>query len=258
MGTFSVAGFLNGRLLVDNSACGINFAKRYKEAQAVKSMSTKTISMSRLLIAGHCTVYVLLGLVPVNLLAQHVHGVIELGVVVDDATVAVSLRAPLSDVIGFEHAPKSDAQREVLEQAAAMLSRADEMFGPTASAGCEVSNSSVEGPEFIEKHVTTHQAAANDHDDHHGHDDHDEHDNHDDHDSGSHEDEHHGHDDEHSEISANYEWTCSEADNLRALDLRFIEGFANVENIEIQIITSAGARVLDAGADTKTIPLAPE
>ena len=40
--------------------------------------------------------------------AQHVHGVVQLGVVVEGDVVAVSLEAPLSDVVGFEHAPNND------------------------------------------------------------------------------------------------------------------------------------------------------
>ena len=76
------------------------------------------------------------GLAPANVAAQHVHGVIELGIVVEGNMVAVSLHAPLSDVVGFEHAPENDEQLELVRQAAAMLSNPDAMFGLADSASC--------------------------------------------------------------------------------------------------------------------------
>ena len=88
------------------------------------------------------------GLAPANVAAQHVHGVIELGIVVEGSTVAVSLHAPLSDVVGFEHAPENDEQLELVRQAAAMLSNADAMFGLADTASCTISGTSADGPAY--------------------------------------------------------------------------------------------------------------
>ena len=88
-------------------------------------------------------------LAPASATAQHVHGVIELGVVVEGDTIAVSLDAPLSDVVGFEHAPESEAQKQSIQQAAAMLADADSMFGLADSADCNVSNAILDGPAFL-------------------------------------------------------------------------------------------------------------
>ena len=85
-------------------------------------------------------------LVPAVVTAQHVHGVIDLGVVVEGDKVAISMSAPLSDVVGFEHAPEGDEQRKAIEHIAAMLSDADAMFGLTESAGCRISEADVDGP----------------------------------------------------------------------------------------------------------------
>ena len=71
----------------------------------------------------------LLGFYASQAAAQHVHGVIELGVVVDGDALAISLHAPLSDVVGFEHAPNSDEQRAAIEKAASLLSDPEQMFG---------------------------------------------------------------------------------------------------------------------------------
>ena len=221
--------------------------------------------------------------------AQHVHGVIELGVVVEDGTVAVSLTAPLSDAVGFEHAPESDEQLELIRQAAATLSNPDAMFGLPGSASCTISDTSIDGPAYVMEHIgddvasavlsdhdhhDTHdsngedhdhdeheEAAGHDHDEHeeaagHDHEDHDEsaaHD-HDDHDDSA----AHDHDDseQHAEVSANYQWQCANASELDSLALRFTEGFVGVETIEVQILTSAGAQVLTLEGRATSVSLA--
>ena len=177
-------------------------------------------------------------LTPLTSVAQHVHGVVELGVVVEDATVAVSLTAPLSDVVGFEHAPKSEEQETLIEKAATMLAAADAMFGFPESAQCELSSLDIDGPGYVTKHV----AEEGDHDeDHHDHD-HEDHDGHDDH-------------EEHAEVIATYEWTCGDVSAVDSLDLLFTKGFANIDSINVQILTSAGARVLTLEGRVSSISL---
>lgn len=193
-------------------------------------------------------------LAPAGVHAQHVHGVIELGVVVEDGTVAVSLNAPLSDVVGFEHAPENDEQLELIRQAAALLSNPEAMFGLPDSASCTISDTSIDGPAYVLEHLTEDAAAPvlSDHDDHDEHEesaghDHDEHEEAADHDHDEHEEStDHDHDDaeQHAEVNANYEWECGSASDLDSLALRFTESFADVETIGIQILTAAGAQVL--------------
>ena len=211
------------------------------------------------------------GLAPAGAAAQHVHGVVELGVVVEGGTVAVSLNAPLSDVVGFEHAPESDEQLELVRQAAAMLSNADAMFGLADSANCGISDMSIEGPEYVVQHLADDHAGLAESD--HGH-----HDTHDSHGAGSgHDDQHaepdghderhgepeghdHGHEDhsgQHAEINASYEWACGNASALDSLALRFTEGFVGVETIEIQVLTSAGAYVTTAEGRASSVSLSP-
>ena len=186
------------------------------------------------------------GLAPAGVAAQHVHGVVELGVVVEGSTVAVSLNAPLSDVVGFEHAPENDEQLERIRRAAALLANADAMFGLAAAADCRISDTSVDGPAYVMQHLAEDHAGPEDSD--HGH-----HDTHDSHGAES------GHDDseEHAEVNANYEWACGNVSDLESLALRFTESFAGVETIEIQILTSAGARVITAEGRAASVSLSP-
>ena len=194
-------------------------------------------------------------LAPTGALGQHVHGVVELGVVVEGSTIAVSLDAPLSDVVGFEHAPENDEQLERIRQAAAMLSNPDAMFGLADSANCTISETSIDGPAYVRQHLADDDAGAADSDDDH-------HDEHDSHGSESDRDEHaesavdeHGDAEQHAEIDASYEWVCGNASDLDSLALRFTESFAGIETIEIQILTSAGARVLTVEGRTASVSL---
>ena len=197
------------------------------------------------------------GLAPATAAAQHVHGVIELGVVVEGDTVAVSLTAPLSDVVGFEHAPENDEQLELIRQAAAMLANADAMFGLADSANCSISVTSIDGPDYVRQHLAKDDASsAEAHEDHHdSHDSHGSESDHDEHDESA----AHDHDDseQHAEVNANYEWACGNASNLDSLALRFTEGFAGVETIEIQVLTSAGAHVITAEGRPSSVSLSP-
>ena len=184
----------------------------------------------------------LCGFAPGTAVAQHVHGVIELGVVVEEGTVAVSLNAPMSDVVGFEHEPDTEEQVEKIQQAALLLADADAMFGMPESANCEIADTSIDAPVYVKQHLEEQGSAETEH----SHDPHDAHHSHDDHD-----------DEEHSEIVANYEWVCGDTSKLDALALRFTDGFASVETIEVQVLTPAGAQVIKEEGRVASIPLSP-
>ena len=201
------------------------------------------------------------GLAPASAPAQHVHGVVELGVVVEGDRIAVSLDAPLSDVVGFEHAPENDEQLELVRQAAATLANPDAMFGLADSASCTISDTSIEGPAYVLEHLADDHVGGvlSDHDHEDAHDSngtdhgHDEHGESADHDEAA----AHDHDDseQHAEITANYQWACGNASDLDSLALRFAESFAGVETIEIQILTASGAQVLTVEGRATSVSL---
>ncbi len=213
---------------------------------------------------------------PSYVLAQHVHGVIDLGVVIEDQTLAVSVDAPLSDVVGFEHAPGNDEQVSVLEKAAAIIASADAMFGLPESADCSVTGTEITAPDYLEALIAGEQGAEADNDDHHGHghenqdhdhdshrhdhedDDHEalghDHEDHD-HDHDSHEDDH-DHANEHAEVNATYQWTCRNPSELDALALSFVESFVSVETVRVQLLTSDEAQVMSLTGKDTSLPLA--
>ena len=58
---------------------------------------------------------------PVHADAAHEHGVAVLRVVSEGATLMIEFVSPLDNLVGFEHAPRTDAQRTALRAAQARL-----------------------------------------------------------------------------------------------------------------------------------------
>ena len=248
-------------------------------------MLIKQLSFSK-----SCGPILIAGLAPFTLQAQHVHGVAELGVVVEGSTLGVTFEAPLADVIGFEHAPENDEQIASIRRAAETLENAGNLFMPAGAANCSVSSQSIDAPDYFLQTAAGHEegddhdhAGEHDHDDGHDHDeavahsddDHDEHD-HDDHDhdhdhdeSVAHEDGHdendhdeHDHEDHeghgashHSNLLASYEWSCGDVSQLNSLALSIASHFGSVETVNVQVLTPSGVFADELPGSTESISL---
>ncbi|GAB6390570.1 DUF2796 domain-containing protein [Stutzerimonas marianensis] len=142
-------------------------------------------------------------------LGAHEHGVAELDAALDGSTLELELRTPAMNLVGFEHAPSSDADRRKLADARAHLERPDALFGLPAGAGCTLADTDLESPLFE-------QDTAHDHDAEHG---------------------------DHSDIHAAYRYNCTAPDALQALDLSgLFKTFPGTEKIQAQLIGPNGQR----------------
>lgn len=89
----------------------------------------------------------LLLLLPAALPAQehaHEHGVVRLDVAVQANTLSVQLEAPLDSVLGFEHKPRSAAERAAADAMQARLKDAAALLRPDAAAQCRLTRAEVE------------------------------------------------------------------------------------------------------------------
>ena len=66
----------------------------------------------------------------------HVHGVAKLDIAVEANTLTLQLEAPLDNFLGFERAPRTDAERQQADAAVAKLRAADKLFRIDPAAGC--------------------------------------------------------------------------------------------------------------------------
>ncbi|MBA4141843.1 MAG: DUF2796 domain-containing protein [Nitrosospira sp.] len=79
-------------------------------------------------------------------LGAHIHGVAHLEIAIDDATVQINLITPLDNLVGFEHAPRNEKQRQAVKTMAFKFHRTDSLFIFTPGAQCRLESTELESP----------------------------------------------------------------------------------------------------------------
>ncbi|KUJ79256.1 zinc uptake protein ZrgA [Ruegeria profundi] len=185
-------------------------------------------------------------------LDAHEHGVGELSIAIEGTTVAMELHAPGADIVGFEYEAKSAEDRAAIDAAVATLAKPQDLFVFPGSAECTVTQASAE----LESE-----------EDHEEHSEGDKHEEHDDHAEGGHEDEKHEehaegeHHDEHAdeaghtEFHAEYVLSCANPSAIDEITFAYFETFDNARELEVQIVTSAGAQAFEVERDEPVLDL---
>ncbi len=152
----------------------------------------------------------------------HVHGEVEFNVAQDANELLIEIVAPGADVVGFERAPETNAEKQALQQAIATLEQPEQLFSFPANANCALEYKSV-----------SHTLGGDEHDGH----DHDEHKHHD-HDEHKHHDHDHDHaHDGHGEFTIEYHFECGNIENLTQLETSWMEKFEQTHKISVNILT---------------------
>ncbi|MGZ7459357.1 DUF2796 domain-containing protein [Pseudomonas sp. Ma2-10] len=155
-------------------------------------------------------------------LGAHEHGVSRLNAALDGQTLELELESPAMNLVGFEHAATSDADKAKVAAVRAQLEKPLVLFNLPKAAGCVMATQELESPLFGDK-----PDADDDHD-------------------AEGKDEHH-HD--HSEIHAHYQFRCSAPGALKTLDLANIfNTFPATQKIQIQLISSSGQQGVEVTA----------
>lgn len=181
----------------------------------------------------------------------HVHGIGQMNVVLDGNTLAIELDSPAANLVGFEHAPRDEAEEAVLEQAVARLRDAAALFALPAAAQCQIEaielKSALLEHEADEEHGHHHE--EHEHGEEHAH--HEAHADHD-HDAAGHEHEAHEHNGEeghhHADMEASYRFHCDKPGQLDGITVKLFQLFPATEELQVQLITptSQGAAELTA------------
>lgn len=69
-------------------------------------------------------------------LEPHEHGVVRLDVAVEPGRVTLLMESPLANLVGFERAPRTDAERQRVDAALATLNAAATLFRIDRAAAC--------------------------------------------------------------------------------------------------------------------------
>ena len=160
----------------------------------------------------------------------HEHGVSKLNLVIEGKRVEMELESPGSDIVGFEHAPATDADRKAIVDAAERLKDGAALFVTSAAAGCNLRSAEIEVPGAEKKEK------------HHGHG------------HGHGKDKHGHHNDKadeetHSEFHAHYRYVCDHPEKLSHIDAKFFAVFPRAREIDVRAVTPGNQfrRELTAG-----------
>ena len=74
----------------------------------------------------------------------HQHGAATLQVSLDGGALQVALEGPADNILGFEHAPRTDAQKATAAKAEQRLKEPDTLFTTPPAAGCKAEPARVE------------------------------------------------------------------------------------------------------------------
>ena len=160
----------------------------------------------------------------------HVHGHVLLQMALDGHQLFLEMRSPAMNIVGFEHAAQSDADKASVEAARKTLEHFTALYVVDQGAHCRL------------KSVGVDSALLDDHDKHddHGHEEHDH-------------DKHGG--DEHSEFHVRYVAVCQHPEALRKIAVNLFARFPSIEEIDVQIISDSGQTALELDRDNPVIVL---
>lgn len=191
-------------------------------------------------------------------LDAHEHGVGALNIAFEGDTVAMEFTAPGADIVGFEYAAESTEDRAAIDDAVAILAKPLDLFVLPAAAECTVvqASASLESEDDHEEHAESHDEHEHEHEEKHA-DAHDEH-AHEDEAHEEHAHDEHAHDKDeasHTEFHAEYTLKCGDPAAISEITFAYFETFENALELEVQIVSDAGAKAFEVMRESPTLDL---
>lgn len=179
-------------------------------------------------------------------LGAHVHGHGTLNIAVESTRVELELEAPGMDLVGFEHAPKTDAQKAAIEAVKTKLKDPLSLFKMPDAASCKLADAKIEieAAKSGEEHAHDH---GHDHDGHKpdGKDDHD-----------------HAHKPDHGEVGshtafrATYALDCVKPAGITSIAFAYFTAFSGAEVLDVTVVTAKGQSKYEVSRDKPSLELA--
>ena len=134
----------------------------------------------------------------------HEHGVARLDVAVDGLRVSMELDTPLDNLIGFERAPRTDAERDKANAAVAKLRLGEALFRIDAAAGCTLDKVELRSAPLQLGPVSTTTSG------------------------------------DHGDLTALYMFNCKAGAKAGFVEVGLFEAFASLKRIDLQVVTPKG------------------
>lgn len=155
--------------------------------------------------------------------SSHEHGVGRMDLGLEGSRVMIHLELPLELLVGFERAPRTDAERALAAQALARLNQPLTLFGLADSAGCKPAPAKIEAPLLQSAGAAPAKPAA----------------------------------EGHADADVDYHFECSAPGALREVEIRLFDVFPRLARLEVQAVTPRGQmKAVLRRADAKTHRLA--
>lgn len=155
--------------------------------------------------------------------APHQHGVARIDVALDGSRLTLTVDAPLDGFLGFERAPRSEAERKSAAELLARLKAPQGLFTPDAAAACTLDSAVVKAP-VLESGGGKIRA---------------------------------GQGGDHADLEAEYGYTCAQPQALRALDVGLFDAYPRLQRIEVQVAGAKAQSKVTLRRPARLVPLGP-
>jgi Protein of unknown function (DUF2796) len=159
----------------------------------------------------------------------HQHGTVKLDVVVEGDRLTLALDAPLDNLLGFERAPRSEAERRAAADVLARLRAGAALFSPDAAAQCTLRQTEVSAPVLAPGAQGGAQGGGQ---------------------GGQ------GGQGGHADLQASYQFNCVMPQQLRRLGLGLFDAFPRIQRITVQVAGPQGQHSSTLKRPARSVPLA--
>lgn len=153
----------------------------------------------------------------------HSHGVAQLEIAVDGPTITLKLASPLDSLVGFERAPRNDAERGQIRAMAQAL-RSGNQFVPTPAARCRLDRVELKSPVLAPELLGESGPAA----------------------TGKPAD-------DHAELDGTFVLRCEDAKALQGLDVMMFDHFKRLRRLDTQVAGPKGQSALKLTSKSRQV-----
>lgn len=162
----------------------------------------------------------------------HLHGAAQLAVVLEGDLVIVELETPLYNILGFEHAPETEAQITTVKSAEASLVQGGKLFSFNGSALCDYQAKDDDIALFGDHAVHDDDVKKD-----HAHEDH--------------------HDKGHKDVLLQYSFRCQDSSELSMMTVSLFDVFENMSDLDVVYLGPSTQKQVSLNRNQTTVDLTP-
>ncbi len=152
----------------------------------------------------------------------HEHGVAALDIAVEQARITLQLETPLDGLLGFERAPRTDAERKAADAAVAKLRAAASLFRIDPAAGCTLAGVELDSAALKLGLAATAPGAAKD---------------------------------GHADLDATVSFSCQAGHKAAYIDVELFSAFPRMARLEVQVAGASGQQKATLRRPAKRVQL---